>query len=69
MTDIELLKNSVDVLGAINVPVGLLESIGVPIYQVRKNLVKLLEAVAANSKKADEEQPGEEPEVAEPTEE
>ena len=55
MTDVELLKNSVDVLGAINVPVGLLESIGVPIYQVRKNLMKLLEAVAANSRKEEPE--------------
>lgn len=69
MTDIELLKNSVDVLGAVNVPVGLLESIGAPIYQVRKNLMNLLEAIANNTKKADGEQPGEEPEVTEPAEE
>ena len=64
MTDVELLKNSIDVLGAINVPVVLLEGIGAPIYQVRKNLMNLMDAINSNAQKAAEEQ-----EVVEPTEE
>ena len=67
MTDVEILKNAVDVLGAINVPVGLLESIGAPIYQVRKNLKMLLDAV--NAAKTEDGQPEEQPEMPELNEE
>lgn len=62
MTDLEVIKNSVDVLGAISVPVGLLQSIGAPIYQVRQNLMLLLNALTEKSKDSnndsdDNEQP------------
>lgn len=65
MKDIDLIKNSIDALGAISVPVGLLDSIGVPIYQVRKNLQALYEAVIEKSKSKNET---EEPQTEEVTE-
>lgn len=60
MSDLELLRNAIETLGAIRVPVGLIESIGVPIFQVRKNLSSLLEAVIANSQKNEEQEPEQE---------
>ncbi len=60
MTDMEIIKNSIDALSAINVPVAFLETIGVPIYQVRKNLQLLYDAVIQNSQKKKEEATAEE---------
>lgn len=55
MTDTDIIKNAIDVLGAINVPVGLLNTIGAPIYQVRQNLQVLLKAVMEKEEEHPEE--------------
>lgn len=62
MTDIELLQKSIQELGMIHVPVGLMDNIGIPIYNVRGNLISLLKTVSK------QEQPGPEvpAETAEP---
>lgn len=51
MTDIELLEQSITTLGSINVPIALIDQIGAPIYQVRKNLLSLLKAIQDNISK------------------
>lgn len=58
MTDIDLLKESVNTLGNIPIPAKLIESIGIPIYNVRSNLITLINAVT--EKQAEEEKPAEE---------
>jgi hypothetical protein len=45
MTDIELLQNCIKELGLIDIPVGLLEKLGIPIYNVRQRLIALLNKV------------------------
>jgi hypothetical protein len=54
MTDVDIIKNAVDVLGSIAIPVNLLESVGAPIYQVRKNLNILLNAIIEKTKQEQE---------------
>lgn len=54
MTDIDILKDAVKVLGNIRVPVELFDSIGAPVYQVRQNLVALLQLVETSAVKPEE---------------
>lgn len=46
MTDLEILTDSVNSLGDIQVPVALFETIGAPVSRVRRNLIALLDAIA-----------------------
>ncbi len=61
MTDIELLEEAVKMLGGINVPIALFDSIGVPVYRVRSMLNALLASVP--KKEPDCEAPSTETEV------
>lgn len=45
MTDIDILKDAVRTLGRINIPVELLETVAIPIYRVRSNIMALIKAV------------------------
>ena len=69
MTDLEILDYCVKQLGIIDVPVGLLEKIGIPIYNVRSKLIALQNAVANNSQKESEVSYTEEPVSEETVEE
>lgn len=50
MTDIEILTDSVNTLGTIQVPVAFFETIGMPVSRVRRNLIALLNAIQQQSK-------------------
>lgn len=52
MTDIEILEDAITTLGRMTIPVELAEQITIPIYNVRNNLILLLDAI---HKKLDEE--------------
>lgn len=52
MTDIEILEDAITTLGRMTIPVELAEQITIPIYNVRSNLILLLDAI---HKKLDEE--------------
>ena len=71
MTDIDILKNSIDILGMNNVPMSLFETVGAPIFRVRSDLKALYEAVIEkqNAKMAAAEQKPEEPTVEEVSQE
>ena len=62
MKDIEILKNSIDILGMINIPMSLFETVGAPIFRVRSDLKALYDAVIEkqNAKMAAAEQKPEE---------
>lgn len=55
MTDLELLQKCVTDLGNISIPAVLIEQIGIPVYNVRQNLIALVNAV----KTKNSEQPAE----------
>ncbi len=57
MTDIEMLKKCINELGRINVPTVLLEQIGIPIFNVRQNLITLFSSIETQRKPAVEEEP------------
>lgn len=52
MTDIDILKDAVNTLGNVNVPVSLFETIGEPVQHVRKNLIFLLNFVVSKQNEA-----------------
>lgn len=52
MTDIEILEDAINTLGRMTIPVELAEQITIPVYNVRNNLIMLLDAI---HKKLDEE--------------
>lgn len=60
MTDLDLLQKSIQTLGAVSVPVGLTEQIGIPIYNVRADLITMFKSISA--KIAEKEKPEEAPE-------
>ena len=45
MTDLDLIKRDIDSLGAINVPAAMIEQIGIPILNVRNDLIQLYNSV------------------------
>lgn len=52
MTDIEILEDAINTLGRMTIPVELAEQITIPVYNVRNNLIMLLDAI---HKKLEEE--------------
>ena len=63
MTDVEVLKNSIDRLNQIPVPVEHIEDIGIPLYNVKGNLTALLNAVIRQTMEAAKPQQQEDPNV------
>ena len=59
MTDIDILKDAVASLGAIQVPVCLFQEIGAPIARVRNNLSELQKAIISQAE-AEKKEPHEE---------
>lgn len=55
MTDIEILKTSINTLNGISVPVKYTEQIVLPILNVKSLLERLLAVVEENKKKLEEE--------------
>ena len=45
MTDIEVLQKCINDLGQISIPASMIEQIGIPVYNVRQNLISLHLAV------------------------
>lgn len=56
MTDIELLKESIDELERISVPIGLTEPIGIPVYNVRQNLIDIFNSIQEKRAQAESDQ-------------
>ena len=52
MTDIDILKDSVNTLGNLSVPISLFDAIGEPVCRVRKNLLILLNFVVSKQNEA-----------------
>jgi len=57
MSDLELLEKCIKDLGRINVPMALLEQIGIPIFNVRQNLMAILDSIETQRKPAVDEEP------------
>ncbi len=49
MTDLELLQKCIAELGGISIPTVLIEQIGIPVYNVRQNLIALMNSVQKKS--------------------
>ena len=49
MTDLELLQKCIAELGGISIPTVLIEQIGIPVYNVRQNLIALMNSVRTKS--------------------
>lgn len=52
MTDIEILEDAIRTLGSMAIPVDMAEQITIPVFNVRNNLIMLLDAI---NKKLNEE--------------
>lgn len=65
MSDYELLQKCIKDLGSINVPMAFLEQIGVPIFNVRQNLINLCDSIEAVIQKRAQEETVENPDVKE----
>ena len=67
MTDMEILKDSIDTLGGLTVPVALNDVLGAPLGRVYNNLTALYRAIMQKQKAAKEEaeaaEASEEPEI------
>ena len=55
MTDIEMLNNCINELARISVPVVLTEQIGIPVYNVRQDLIRLANSVIESTKRKEKE--------------
>lgn len=55
MTDLDIIKNSINTLGKISIPAEYVESIAIPIYNVRQELIILYNSVTDKIKQAEEE--------------
>ena len=55
MTDLDIIKNSINTLGKINIPAEYVESIAIPVYNVRQELIMLYNSVTDKIKQAEEE--------------
>lgn len=49
MTDLELLQKCIAELGSVSIPTVLIEQIGIPVYNVRQNLIALMNSVQMKS--------------------
>lgn len=60
MTDLELLSACINELGGINVPAVLIESVGIPVLNVRAKLINLFNAIKekdSNNRKSENTEP------------
>lgn len=55
MTDLEILTNCINELARINVPMGLIEQVGIPVYNVRQELIGLANSIIEKSNKTEKE--------------
>ena len=55
MTDIEILTNCINELARINVPMGLIEQVGIPVYNVRQELINLANNIIEKANQAEKE--------------
>lgn len=53
MTDLDVLKNTIDILDSINVPTALIEQVGLPILHASRNL-KILQKAMLDARKQTE---------------
>jgi hypothetical protein len=53
MTDIEILTNCINEMARINIPAGLIEQIGLPIYNIRQELINLANNIIEKANKAE----------------
>ena len=53
MTDLEILTNCINELARINVPMGLIEQVGIPVYNVRQELIGLANRIIEKSNKTE----------------
>lgn len=51
MTDIEILTNCINEMARINIPAGLIEQIGLPIYNIREELINLANSIIEKANK------------------
>ena len=54
MTDLEILTDSINSLGDVQVPVALFETIGAPVSRVRRNLIALVNAISQQQNRESE---------------
>lgn len=55
MTDIEILTNCINEMARINIPAGLIEQIGLPIYSIRQELINLANSIIEKSNKEEKD--------------
>lgn len=53
MTDIEILTNCINEMARINIPAGLIEQIGLPIYNIREELINLANSIIEKANKVE----------------
>ena len=54
MTNLEIVTNCINELARINIPAGLIEQVGIPVYNVRQDLIGLANSMIEKENKKDE---------------
>ena len=53
MTHLEVITNCINEMARINIPAGLIEQVGIPVYNVRQTLIELANEIIEQANKAE----------------